>query len=146
MTSVNALGGGIAVITTAGNSTIKNLAGAAAESAQAAASRPVDGRADGPKASDPQAATRAELPTWSATAGPPDGPGFAQGTLDKCFSSMEALEKEMAGLDPTSPQGSMKMMEIERKLQRVNQLVTMITNMRQMVHEMNMQAIRSIAR
>ena len=50
----------------------------------------------------------------------------------------------MAGIDPTSPEGSKRMMEIERKLQRVDQLITMITNMRRMVHEMNMHAIRSI--
>jgi len=146
MTSVNSVTSSPAQVTTTAGGTQQTASTAGATSAETnrSTARQVDRRVDGLRAGDPPPAGRAELPNPTATAGPADGPGFGQGTLDKCFSAMEALEKEMAGIDPTSPEGSKRMMEIERKLQRVDQLVTMITNMRRMVHEMNMQAIRSI--
>lgn len=146
MTSVNSVSSSPAHVgnAAAGGTQKATSKAAATPAAGQTTTRQIDARADGMKAGDPPPAGRGELPQVPVPAGPPDGPGFGQSTLDKCFESMDALEKEMAGIDPTSPQGSKRMMEIERKLQRVDQLVTMITNMRRMVHEMNMQAIRSI--
>ena len=145
MTSVNSVTGNSAqVTTTAGGTQQATSTATTTVTAGHSATRPVDVRADGPRASEPSPAGRAELPPPPVIAGPPDGPGFGQGTLDKCFERMDALEKEMAGIDPTSPQGSKRMMEIERILQRVDQLITTISNMRRMTHEMNMNAIRHI--
>ncbi len=147
MTSVNAAVGsapGQVNITAGGTQTTVASTTATATATAQATTQTADARVDAPKPSEPPPAGRAELPTLQATFGPPDGPAFGQATLDKAFSAMDSLEKEMAGIDPTSPEGSKKMMEIERKLQRVDQLITMITNMRRMVHEMNMHAIRSI--
>lgn len=145
MTSVNSVTANPAQVTTTAGGTQQAASTATATAGQASTARPVDLRKDALKASDPPPADRAELPNLPKPAGlPVDGPGFGQPTLDRAFSAMEALEKEMSGIDPTSPQGSKRMMEIERMLQRVDQLISMITNMRKMVHEMSMQAIRSI--
>lgn len=144
MTSVNSVTGNPAQVTiTAGGA--QQAASTVTVTVTTGQAKVLDVRKDALKTADPPPAGRAELPNLPTVAGPPvDGPGFGQGTLDKAFSAMEAMEKEMAGIDPTSPEGSKRMMELERKLQRVDQLITMITNMRRMVHEMNMQAIRSI--
>ncbi len=145
MTSVNSVTTHPAqVTTTAGGTQQAGSTAATSPATGQTTARPVDARVDGLRASDPSPAGRAELPPPPQTAGPPDRPGFGQATLDKAFERMEALEKEMAGIDPSTPQGSKRMMEIERILQRVDQLVTMISNMRRMAHEMNMNAIRHI--
>jgi len=119
-------------------------AGAATVNPEAISKLALDRREDGIRAGEMTPGGRGDFPNLPRTAPPIDGPGFGQDTLDKCFSSMEELEQQMKTIDPTSPRGSQQMMEIERKLQRIDQLVTTITNMRRMVHEMNMQAIRSI--
>jgi hypothetical protein len=144
MTSIKPLSGTNAqqvTTTSAGGTQQTSVANVTPESISKAA---FDRREDGIRAGEMTPGGRGDFPSIPRTGPPIDGPGFGQETLDKCFSSMDALEQEMKTIDPTSPEGSRKMMEIERKLQRIDQLVTTITNMRRMIHEMNMQAIRSI--
>jgi hypothetical protein len=141
MTSIKPLSGtNVQQLTTGGS----DSAGAANVTPESISKLAFDRREDGIRAGEMTPGGRGDFPTSPRTAPSIDGPGFGQETLDKCFSSMEELEQQMKTIDPTSPKGSQQMMEIERKLQRIDQLVTTITNMRRMVHEMNMQAIRSI--
>jgi len=130
--------------TTTKETTTASQATATQTTTGGAAAQRTDARVDSPKVSEPPPANRGDLPPVNGQAGPPDGPGYAQPVLDKAFKKMEELEAELKTLDPTKPAGQMRMMEIERLLQRVDQMVTMVTNMRRMIHEMNMQSIRSI--
>jgi hypothetical protein len=93
-------------------------------------------------AGTPAAASAADIP--EPPAGPPDT-AFGQEVLDKAFSKMEDLEAEMSKIDPTTPEGSKRMMEINRQLNRIDEMIRMVSEMRRSRHEANMAAIGNIA-
>jgi hypothetical protein len=90
----------------------------------------------------PLAAKTADIP--EPPAGPP-GPGFGQEVLDRAFSEMDKLEKELKKVDPTTPEGSKRMAEITRQLNRLDELIRMVNEMRRSRHEANMAVINNIA-
>ena len=120
----------------------------AAPDTAAPAARVTDGRATeraastGPFAAAPGAASAADIPEPPAT--PPD-PALGQEVLDRAFATLEKLEKELKSIDPTTPEGSKRMMEINRQLNRVDEMIRMINEMRRSRHEANMAVIDNIA-
>ncbi len=93
-------------------------------------------------AGGPAAASASDIP--EPPGGPPDT-AIGQEVLDKAFSKMEDLEKEMSKIDPTTPEGSKRMMEINRQLNRIDEMIRMVSEMRRSRHEANMAAIGNIA-
>jgi hypothetical protein len=67
--------------------------------------------------------------------------GYGQGTLDRAFDALSSLEKELEGIDPSSPEGSKKMTLINIKMQRVQQVIGLITEIRKNIHDLNMRII-----
>jgi hypothetical protein len=67
--------------------------------------------------------------------------GYGQGTLDRAFDALGSLEKELEGIDPSSPEGSKKMTLINIKMQRVQQVIGLITEIRKNIHDLNMRII-----
>jgi hypothetical protein len=106
-----------------------------------------DGRAkasvsSGPFAAAPAAASAADIP--EPPAGPPD-PGLGQDLLDRSFAQLDKLEKELKTVDPTTPEGAKRMAEITRQLNRVDEMIRMVNEMRRSRHEANMAVIDNIA-
>ena len=119
----------------------------AAPDTAAPAARVSDGRASaaassGPFAAGPAAASAADIPEPPAT--PPD-PALGQEVLDRAFATLEKLEKELKSIDPTTPEGAKRMAEITRQLNRVDEMIRMINEMRRSRHEANMAVIDNIA-
>jgi len=113
----------------------------------APAARVPDGRATaaagaGPFAAAPAAAGAADIP--EPPAGPPD-PALGQEVLDRAFDTLEKLEKELKSVDPTTPEGAKRMAEITRQLNRVDEMIRMVNEMRRSRHEANMAVIDNIA-
>lgn len=113
----------------------------------APAARVADGRATtsaggGPFATAPAAASAADIP--EPPSGPPD-PGFGQDVLDRAFAQLDKLEKELKSVDPTTPEGAKRMAEITRLLNRVDEMIRMVNEMRRSRHEANMAVIDNIA-
>jgi hypothetical protein len=90
----------------------------------------------------PAAASASDIP--EPPAGPPDT-ALGQEVLDRAFSKMQELEDEMKKIDPTTPEGSKRMMEINRQLNRIDEMIRMVSEMRRSRHEANMAAINNIA-
>jgi hypothetical protein len=119
----------------------------AAPDTAAPAARVTDGRATaaasaGPFAAAPAAASASDIPE------PPAGSADAalgQETLDRSFAALEKLQKEFQNIDPTTPQGSKRMMEISRVLNQVEELIRTVSEMRRSRHEANMAVIDNIA-
>jgi len=76
-------------------------------------------------------------------AGPPD-PALGQEVLDRAFAGLEKLEKELKSVDPTTPEGSKRMSEIVRQLNRIDEMISMVNQMRKDRHDANMAVIRNI--
>ena len=93
----------------------------------------------GPFAGGPTTAGASDIPE------PPSGPALGQDVLDRAFDTLERLEKEFKTLDPTTPEGSKRMMEINRQLNRVDEMIRMVNEMRRSRHEANMSIIDNIA-
>ena len=93
----------------------------------------------GPFAGGPTSAGASDIPE------PPDGPAMGQDVLDRAFDTLEKLEKEFKSIDPTTPEGSKRMMEINRQLNRVDEMIRMVNEMRRSRHEANMSIIDNIA-
>ena len=70
---------------------------------------------------------------------------MGQDVLDRAFDTLEKLEKEFKSIDPTTPEGSKRMMEINRQLNRVDEMIRMVNEMRRSRHEANMSIIDNIA-
>lgn len=60
--------------------------------------------------------------------------GFGQSTLDRCCGELADLEKQMAGL-ASSAEGMGKSMALQFKMQCIQQVVTAITRIRDMVNQ-----------
>jgi hypothetical protein len=134
-------------ITSANAGVVSSKTTPAAESTPAPAATVPDGRAPtsasgGPFAAAPAAASAADIP--EPPNGPPD-PGFGQDVLDRAFSQMEKLEKELKSVDPTTPEGAKRMAEITRLLNRVDEMIRMVNEMRRSRHEANRAVIDNIA-
>jgi hypothetical protein len=84
----------------------------------------------------------AEIP--EPPAGPPD-PGLGQEVLDRAFAEQAKLEKDLKGVDPTTPEGSKRMSEIIRQLNRMDEMIHMVNEMRKNRHDANMAVIANIA-
>jgi len=65
--------------------------------------------------------------------------------LDRAFDTLEKLEKELKSVDPTTPEGAKRMAEITRQLNRVDEMIRMVNEMRRSRHEANMAVIDNIA-
>ena len=66
-------------------------------------------------------------------------------TLSDRAHKIEALAEELKKVDPTTPEGSKRMMEINRQLNRIDEMIRMVSEMRRSRHEANMAAIGNIA-
>jgi len=96
----------------------------------------------GPFAAAPaagNASDSAEAPTGAQDA------ALGKAVLDRAFATLEKLEKELKSIDPTSPEGAKRMAEITRQLNRVDEMIRMVNEMRRSRHEANMAVIDNIA-
>jgi hypothetical protein len=106
-----------------------------------------DGRATasatgGPFTAAPAAAGAADIPE------PPGGAmdkGLGQDVLDKAFETLKTLEEELKHVDPTTPEGAQRMAAITRQLNRVDEMIRTVNEMRRSRHEANMAVIDNIA-
>jgi hypothetical protein len=115
----------------------------------AAAAPDSAGQADGvsraqpaPYAASATAAGPAEVP--EPPGGVPDS-ALGQKVLDDAFAKMDALEKELGKIDPTSSEGAKRMAEITRQLNRLDEMIRVVNEMRRARHEANMAAIENIS-
>ena len=93
-------------------------------------------------ASATTAAGQAEIP--EPPGGAPRG-ALGQEVLDRAFAEMSKLEAELKNIDPTSPEGAKRMAEVTRLLNRIDEMIHMINEMRKDRHDANMAAIANIA-
>jgi hypothetical protein len=96
----------------------------------------------GPYASTSTTAGQAEIP--ETPGGAPDH-ALGQEVLDRAFAAMTKLENELKGIDPTSPEGAKRLAEITRQLNRIDEMIHMINEMRKDRHDANMAVIANIA-
>lgn len=89
-----------------------------------------------------KAARAGEIPDTAQEA--ESGPSLGEETLEKAFEQMESLEKEIDGLDPEKPGDQKKLMQIQLKLQRIQQVVSLINEIRKARHNMAMAVINNI--
>jgi hypothetical protein len=92
-----------------------------------------------------RAAAAGSIPAQAA-ADAPTGSGTGEGeqVLDKAFKQMDSLEKELNGLDPEKPEDQKKLMQIQLKLQRLQQVIGLINEIRKTRHQMAMAVIGNI--
>jgi archaellum component FlaC len=64
--------------------------------------------------------------------------------LDRAFAGLEKLEKELKSVDPTTPEGGKRMAEIVRQLNRIDEMISMVNQMRKDRHDANMAVIGNI--
>jgi hypothetical protein len=81
-----------------------------------------------------------EPPTGESEA----GSSLGEATLEKAFEQMDSLEKQIDGLDPEKPGDQKKLMQIQLKLQRIQQVVGLINEIRKARHSMAMAVINNI--
>src|SRR5512139_2447986 len=111
----------------------------AAPDSAAPSPRASDGRATaaataGPFAGAPTAASASDIPEAPAAA---QDAALGQAVLDRAFDTLEKLEKELKSVDPTTPEGAKRMAEITRQLNRVDEMIRMVNEMRRSRHEAN---------
>ena len=104
--------------------------------------RPAQAGAAGPFAGSPSAASASDIPEAPTTA---QDAALGQAVLDRAFDTLEKLEKELKDIDPSTPQGAKRMAEITRQLNRVDEMIKMVNEMRRSRHEANMSTIDNIA-
>lgn len=110
-------------------------AGAGAPAAQKEAAR-----ADKAK---PEPAKSGTMPPAPATTARPSS-DWTQEALDKASAGIDSLEKEIASLDLNSADGNKKMLLIQRKLQRLDEMIRLISTMWAMRHDAIKQAIANM--
>ena len=114
----------------------------AAPSARVADGRATAAATAGPFAGGPATAAASDIPE------PPSGSSdsaLGQDALDKALDAYEKLERELEGIDPSTPEWSKKMMLLQMKLNRVQETIRIINEMRRAQHETNMSIIDNIA-
>jgi len=109
-------------------------AGAPAPPAQKEAARP--------NAANPGQAQSATMPP-DPNARVPNA-DWTQEALDKASAGIDALEKEIASLDLNSADGNKKMLLIQRKLQRLDEMMRLISTMWSERHQLISDTIRNI--
>jgi hypothetical protein len=119
----------------------------AAPDTAAPAARVADGRATaaanaGPFAAAPAAANASDIPEAPSDA---QDSALGQAVLDRAYDTLDRLEKELKSIDPTTPEGAKRMAEITRQLNRVDEMIRMVNEMRRSRHEANMAVIDNIA-
>ena len=114
----------------------------AAPSARVADGRPAEAGTAGPFAGAPATASAADIPEAPSAA---QDAALGQAVLDRAFDTLEKLEKELKSVDPTTPEGAKRMAEITRQLNRVDEMIRMVNEMRRSRHEANMAVIDNIA-
>ncbi len=98
--------------------------------------------ANGPFAGGPATAGASDIP--QPLAGGTDS-AYGEEALNKAFDAQTKLEKELDSIDPTTPEGSKKLMQIQRKLQRVDEVIRIINEIRKARHDTNMSIIDNMA-
>lgn len=91
----------------------------------------------------PGTAKPGTMPPAPPTTTPPNA-DWTQEALDKASAGIDALEKEIASLDLNSADGNKKMLLIQRKLQRLDEMVRLISTMWAMRHDAIKQAIANM--
>ena len=64
---------------------------------------------------------------------------------EKGYDQMASIEKELANLDPNSPDYQKKLMQLQQKMQRMQEFLQMISQAFKQRHEINEQFIRNMA-
>ena len=64
---------------------------------------------------------------------------------EKGYDQMASIEKELANLDPNAPDYQKKLMQLQQKMQRMQELLSMINQAFKQRHEINEQFIRNMA-
>jgi len=113
---------------------------AQAAAASAPAAEKESARADKAR---PEAAKAGTMPPAPPTTTPPNA-DWTQDALDKASSGIDSLEKEIASLDLNSADGNKKMLLIQRKLQRLDEMIRLISTMWAMRHDAIKQAIANM--
>jgi hypothetical protein len=103
---------------------------------------PAEAGTVGPFAGSPPAASASDIPEPPAGA---QDKALGQDVLDRAFDTLDKLEKELKDVDPSTPQGAKRMAEITRQLNRVDEMIKMVNEMRRSRHEANMSIIDNIA-
>ncbi len=62
----------------------------------------------------------------------------------KAYDQMNSIEKQIQNLDPNDPNYQKKLMQLQFKMQKIMQMIQMITQLLRMKHDMSMQIIRNI--
>ncbi len=73
------------------------------------------------------------------------GSAFGEQTLNKAFDAMAKLEKELDAIDPSTPEGSKKMIKFQLQMNRIQETIRIITEMRKAQHDTNMSIIDNMA-
>ncbi len=85
-----------------------------------------------------------EAPSTPPTGGVSGGDKALLDAASKAYDSMNSIEKEIQSLDPNDPNYQKKLMQLQFKMQKIMQMIQMITQLLRMKHDMSMQIIRNI--
>jgi hypothetical protein len=85
-----------------------------------------------------------EIPQTASEGGAGSGSEVGEATLEKAFKQMEDLEAQINDLDPEKPGDQKKLMLIQLKLQRIQQVISLINEIRKARHNMAMAVINNI--
>lgn len=91
----------------------------------------------GPSASAPAPKGRTDLAPVSTE-------GLGGRTLERLFDDMNSVESQINGLDPNDPKAQFRLMQLQQKMQRLTQMINLITEMRKALHDTSMAIIRNI--
>ncbi len=77
-------------------------------------------------------------------AAPVSSEGLGGRTLERLFDDMNGVESQINGLDPNDPKAQFRLLQLQQKMQRITQMINLITEMRKALHDMSMAIIRNI--
>lgn len=122
----------------------------ATSAASTASTAPESARVKDGTSATAQAGVYGNKPATAGSADIPEpplssDPGLGQAVLDRAFAEQAKLEKELKSVDPTTPEGSKRMSEIIRQLNRMDEMIHMVNEMRKNRHDANMAVISNIA-
>jgi X-X-X-Leu-X-X-Gly heptad repeat protein len=67
-----------------------------------------------------------------------------EGVLGKAFDAMASIEQQIASIDPTKPEGMKQMMLLQFRMQRIQQMIQTVNEIRKAMHDSVMSVIRNI--
>lgn len=112
-----------------------------------AAGKPRSSEASSPPSGSPSPSgppASVPVPKGKPDSTPVSTEGLGGRTLERLFDDMNSVESQINGLDPNDPKAQFRLMQLQQKMQRLTQMINLITEMRKALHDTSMAIIRNI--